>query len=193
MKELPTDDPLFGKGSIRADGRKIHDMYLCEVKKPEESKGPWDYYKLVATIPADQAFRPLDQGGCPLVRVARAKLTGAGDLRGDDGAARCSAQALFGQLLIGLINGSFYALLSWAWPSSSACSTSSTSPTAPSTCWAPSWRWIAARVAGIGYWWALLLAPLMVGLLGVLLERAMLSGSTSSTTSTACCSPSASR
>jgi branched-chain amino acid transport system substrate-binding protein len=68
MKEMPTDDPLFGKGQIRADGRHIHDMYLFEVKKPAESKGPWDYYKILATIPADQAFRPLDQGGCPLVK-----------------------------------------------------------------------------------------------------------------------------
>ena len=67
MKELPTDDPLFGKGTIRADGRKIHPAYLFEVKKPSESKGPWDYYKLRATIPADQAFRPMDQGDCPLV------------------------------------------------------------------------------------------------------------------------------
>ena len=68
MKELPTDDPLFGKGTIRVDGRKIHDMYLFQVKKPEESKGPWDYYKLLATIPAAEAFRPLDKGGCPLVK-----------------------------------------------------------------------------------------------------------------------------
>jgi len=67
MKELPTDDPLFGKGSIRADGRKIHPVYLFEVKKPSESKGPYDYYKLQQTIPADQAFRPMDQGNCPLV------------------------------------------------------------------------------------------------------------------------------
>jgi branched-chain amino acid transport system substrate-binding protein len=68
MKELPTDDPLFGKGTIRADGRKIHPAYLVEVKKPSESKGPWDYYKVRATIPADQAFRPLAEGGCPLVK-----------------------------------------------------------------------------------------------------------------------------
>jgi branched-chain amino acid transport system substrate-binding protein len=68
MKETPTDDPLFGKGSIRADGRKVHPAYLFEVKKPAESKGPWDYYKLRATIPAEQAFRPLDQGDCPLVK-----------------------------------------------------------------------------------------------------------------------------
>jgi branched-chain amino acid transport system substrate-binding protein len=68
MKETPTDDPLFGKGSIRADGRKLHPMYLFEVKKPSESKGPWDYYKLRATIPAEQAFRPIDQGDCPLVK-----------------------------------------------------------------------------------------------------------------------------
>ena len=68
MKELPTDDPLFGKGTIRADGRKVHPAYLFEVKKPAESKGPWDYYKLRATIPAEQAFRPIDQGDCPLVK-----------------------------------------------------------------------------------------------------------------------------
>jgi branched-chain amino acid transport system substrate-binding protein len=67
MKEMPTDDKLFGKGEVRADGRKIHPMYLFEVKKPEESKAPWDYYKVRATIPADQAFRPLKDGGCPLV------------------------------------------------------------------------------------------------------------------------------
>ena len=67
MKELPTDDPLFGKGSIRADGRKIHPVYLFEVKMPSESKGPYDYYKVLQTIPADKAFRPIDQGNCPLV------------------------------------------------------------------------------------------------------------------------------
>ena len=68
MKEMPTDDPLFGKGSIRQDGRKLHPAYLVEVKKPSESKAPWDYHKVRATIPADQAFRPLADGGCPLVK-----------------------------------------------------------------------------------------------------------------------------
>jgi len=68
MKEIPTDDPLFGKGRIRQDGRKIHPAYLLEVKKPSESKYPWDYYKIRATIPADQAFRPEKEGGCPLVK-----------------------------------------------------------------------------------------------------------------------------
>lgn len=67
MKATPTDDKLFGKGTIRADGRKIHPMYLFEVKKPDESKGPWDLYKLRATIPADEAFRPISEGKCPLV------------------------------------------------------------------------------------------------------------------------------
>jgi branched-chain amino acid transport system substrate-binding protein len=67
MKALPTEDPLFGTGSIRADGRKVHDMYLFEVKTPEESTGPWDYYKLRATIPAAEAFRPIEDGQCPLV------------------------------------------------------------------------------------------------------------------------------
>jgi branched-chain amino acid transport system substrate-binding protein len=65
---MPTDDPLFGKGTIRPDGRKIHPAYLVEVKKPAESKYAWDYYKIRATIPAEQAFRPLDQGDCPLVK-----------------------------------------------------------------------------------------------------------------------------
>ncbi|HEY1459978.1 MAG TPA: ABC transporter substrate-binding protein [Casimicrobiaceae bacterium] len=68
MKELQTDDPLFGKGTIRVDGRKIHPAYLVQVKAPAESKAPWDYYKIVATIPADQAFRPLTDGDCPLAK-----------------------------------------------------------------------------------------------------------------------------
>ena len=68
MKEMPTDDPLFGKGSVRADGRKMHDMYLFEVKKPSESKGPWDYYKQVAVLKADEAFKPLAESECPLVK-----------------------------------------------------------------------------------------------------------------------------
>jgi branched-chain amino acid transport system substrate-binding protein len=67
MKEMPTDDPLFGKGTIRADGRKIHPAYLYEVKKPEESKYPGDVYKVRATIPADEAFRPMKDDNCPLV------------------------------------------------------------------------------------------------------------------------------
>ena len=68
MKEMPTDDPLFGKGTIRVDGRKLHPAYLIEVKKPSDSKYPGDFYKLRATIPAAEAFRPLNEGGCPLVK-----------------------------------------------------------------------------------------------------------------------------
>jgi branched-chain amino acid transport system substrate-binding protein len=68
MKEMPTDDPLFGKGMIRIDGRTIHPAYLFEVKSPAESKYPWDYYKLIATIPAEEAFRPLSESQCPLVK-----------------------------------------------------------------------------------------------------------------------------
>lgn len=67
MKAIPTDDPLFGKGRIREDGRKIHPMYLLQVKSPAESKGDWDFYKVVSTIPAEQAFRPMSEGNCPLV------------------------------------------------------------------------------------------------------------------------------
>jgi branched-chain amino acid transport system substrate-binding protein len=68
MKEMPTDDPLFGKGMIRIDGRTIHPAYLFQVKSPAESKYPWDYYKLIATIPAEEAFRPLAESPCPLVK-----------------------------------------------------------------------------------------------------------------------------
>jgi branched-chain amino acid transport system substrate-binding protein len=68
MKELPTDDPLFGKGPLRADGRRLIPAYLFEVKKPEESKGPWDYYKQIATISAEDAAKPLEASECPLVK-----------------------------------------------------------------------------------------------------------------------------
>jgi branched-chain amino acid transport system substrate-binding protein len=68
MKELPTDDPLFGKGPLRADGRRLIPAYLFEVKKPEESKGPWDYYKLIATIAPEDAAKPLEASDCPLVK-----------------------------------------------------------------------------------------------------------------------------
>ena len=68
MKAMPTEDALFGKGTIRADGRKIHPAYLFEVKKPEESKGPWDYNKLIGTTPGVQAFRPLSESACALVK-----------------------------------------------------------------------------------------------------------------------------
>jgi branched-chain amino acid transport system substrate-binding protein len=68
MKSMPTDDPLFGKGSIEPNGRTIHSAYLFEVKKPSESKAPWDFYKLVGTVPGDQAFTPLDKSTCALLK-----------------------------------------------------------------------------------------------------------------------------
>ncbi|MFG1180382.1 ABC transporter substrate-binding protein [Xanthobacter versatilis] len=68
MRATPIDDPLFGKGEVRIDGRATHPMYLFKVKKPADSKGPWDLYEVVATIPAADAFRPLKDGGCPLVK-----------------------------------------------------------------------------------------------------------------------------
>ena len=68
MEELPTEDEAFGKGTVRKDGRKLHDMFLFEVKKPADSSGPWDLYKQLATIPADQAFRPLSESECALLR-----------------------------------------------------------------------------------------------------------------------------
>ena len=68
MKSMPVDDPLFGKGTIQPNGRNLHPAYLFEVKKPSESKYPWDYYKLVATIPANEAFTPLDKSTCSLLK-----------------------------------------------------------------------------------------------------------------------------
>jgi len=73
MKEIPTDDPLFGKGPLRIDGRRIIPAYLFEVKKPEESKYPWDYYKLIATISPEDAAKPLEASECPLVKKCRPK------------------------------------------------------------------------------------------------------------------------
>ena len=67
MKETPVNDFMTKNGKIRSDGRLVRDMYLLQVKTPEESKGPWDYMKVVATIPGEEAFRPLSEGGCPLV------------------------------------------------------------------------------------------------------------------------------
>ena len=69
MREMPINDFFAKNGKIRIDGRMVHDMYLFEVKKPEESKGPWDLYKRLATVPGDEAFRPLDKGNCPLVKT----------------------------------------------------------------------------------------------------------------------------
>ncbi len=69
MKAMPMDDDVFGHGSIREDGMAVHPAYLFEVKKPSESRGPWDYYKLVATVPAEEAIKPLAETGCPLVRA----------------------------------------------------------------------------------------------------------------------------
>ena len=68
MKAMPTDDIAFGKGKIEANGRKIHPAYLFEAKKPSESKAPWDYYKLVTTIPANEAFLPLSMSTCALLK-----------------------------------------------------------------------------------------------------------------------------
>jgi branched-chain amino acid transport system substrate-binding protein len=68
MRELPVNDFFAPGGHVRADGRLVHDMYFVQVKTPAESKGPWDYYKILETIPGEKAFRPLEQGGCPLAR-----------------------------------------------------------------------------------------------------------------------------
>jgi len=68
MKAMPTEDPAFGKGYIRTDGRTIHPLYLMEVKKPAESKGTWDLARVVTKIPGEEAFRPENEGHCKLVK-----------------------------------------------------------------------------------------------------------------------------
>jgi branched-chain amino acid transport system substrate-binding protein len=68
MKEMPTDDPIFGKGMIRADGRKIHQNYILKTKSPDQSKGKWDYFEVIGTVPALESFRPMKDGNCPLVQ-----------------------------------------------------------------------------------------------------------------------------
>ncbi|MFE1602277.1 ABC transporter substrate-binding protein [Methylobacterium sp. ID0610] len=70
MREMPVDDMFAKGGKVRADGRMVHDMYLMQVKTPKESKSEWDLYKLIATVPGDEAFRPLSEGNCPLVKAA---------------------------------------------------------------------------------------------------------------------------
>ncbi len=70
MKRMPTDDPLFGRCTIREDGRMMHNVYLCQVRAPGESRIPWDYYRVLKTIPSARAWRPLDEGFCPLVKAA---------------------------------------------------------------------------------------------------------------------------
>jgi branched-chain amino acid transport system substrate-binding protein len=71
MRETPINDFMTHDGKLRIDGRVLRDMYLVQVKKPEESKGPWDYAKIIQTVPGDKAYRPLDKGGCPLVAEAK--------------------------------------------------------------------------------------------------------------------------
>lgn len=69
MKKIPTEDPCFGRGYVRIDGRVIHDIHLFRLKKPSDSHGPWDLYEYISTVSGDEAFRPLALGGCPLVKT----------------------------------------------------------------------------------------------------------------------------
>ena len=68
MREMPVKDFFAENGVVRPDGRMVHDMYLAQVKTPAESKGPWDLFKILGTVPGDKAFRPMSEGGCPLVK-----------------------------------------------------------------------------------------------------------------------------
>ena len=170
MKETPTDDPLFGKGTIRADGRKIHPAYLVEVKKPSESKGPWDYYKVRATIPADQAFRPIGRRmpagevtgrSARVTIVRRSERTATQRHRAARSELRMTeifgipTQALFGQLLIGLINGSFYAMLSLGLAVIFGLLNIINFTHGAQYMMGAFCAWFLLNKAGLGYWWAL--------------------------------------
>ena len=180
MKEMPTDDPLFGKGSIRADGRKIHPAYLFEVKKPSESKGPWDYYKLVGTTPGGPGFqaafgkclsagKEVDNGDPPALcrRVLPGVTTGLS-------AKDRSMQALYAQLLVGLINGSFYALLSLGLAVIFGMLNIINFAHGAVYMMGAFCAYFLLNVTGIGYWPALIIAPIAVGIFGMILERTML-------------------
>ena len=152
-------------------------MYLFEVKKPEESKGPWDYYKLLATIPADQAFRPLDQGGCPLGEVKRRRAWRAVAHRPFDPHPPMIAllgippQALFGQLLLGLINGAFYAMLSLGLAVIFGLLNIINFAHGAQYMMGAFAAWMLLNYLGLGYLVGAALAPLVVGLLGIVIER----------------------
>src|SRR6202000_1294043 len=178
MKEIPTDDPLFGKGEIEPNGRAIHPAYLFEVKKPSESKGPWDYYKLVATIPANEAFTPLDNSTCPLLQKQSSSWGSGGpppQLRQPETEhKREKKQALYAQLLVGLINGSFYALLSLGLAVIFGMLNIINFAHGGLYMMGAVVSYFLLNLGGINYWWALLFAPIIVGIFGMILERTML-------------------
>ena len=203
---MPVEDDCFGKTTIREDGRNLTPAYLFEVKKPSESKGPWDYYKLIATTPGDQAYRPLADGHCPFVKamigmkpaslVSPAHLAGGGQGEASRTTARRNAMImifgipgplLFGQLLLGLINGAFYAMLSLGLAVIFGMLNIINFAHGALFMMGAFASWMLLQYAGIGYFPALILAPLIIGVFGVVLERPSSAGSTSSTTCTACC------
>ena len=164
MKEMPTDDPLFGKGTIRADGRKLHAAYLVEVKKPCRVEGAVGLLQACAprSPPTRLSARRKD-GGCPLVEVGRRRASA--EIFG------IPTQALFGQLLIGLINGSFYALLSLGLAVIFGLLNIINFTHGAQYMLGAFCAYFLLNRLGIGYWWSLLLAPLVVGAFGVLIER----------------------
>jgi hypothetical protein len=176
MKSMPTDDRLFGKGTIRQDGRKIHDMFLFEVKKPEESKAPWDYYKVRATIPAAEAFRPLARN-CPLV----ADLTPSPHENGERDEERCmfeligACRRLCSASCAGLINGAFYALLSLGLAVIFGLMNVINFTHGAQYMMGAFCSYMLLAYFGIPFWGALVLAPIIVGITGIIIERIFIS------------------
>ena len=177
MRALPVNDMFAKNGVVRADGRMVHDMYLLQVKTPAESKYPWDYFKVLRTIPGVEAFRPLEKSACPLLHNAVAAQEGgaAATVSGaSNGLFGVSQQVLMGQLLLGLINGAFYAVLSLGLALIFGLLNIINFAHGAQYMMGSFAAWLLLNYLGIGYWPALILAPLIVGVVGMAIERTLL-------------------
>ena len=172
MKKTKINDMFAKGGYIREDGRMVHDMYLMQVKTPEESKEPWDYYNVVETIPGDAGVRPLksrDQVRAVEVSVTlRRRRVATMEIFG------IPLQALLGQLLLGLVNGSFYAMLSLGLAVIFGLLNIINFAHGALYMMGAYVAWTSLDYLGLNYWVALVLAPLVVGAFGIVIERTML-------------------
>ena len=179
MKKMPVEDDCFGKTTIREDGRNLTTAYLFEVKKPSESKGPWDYFKLVATTPGDRGVPPAGRRPLRLhrqgVTVARRHARGTGGMPRMITIFGIPGPLLFGQLLLGLINGAFYAMLSLGLAVIFGMLNIINFAHGALFMMGAFASWMLLQYAGIGYFPSLILAPLIIGVFGVVLERTIIS------------------
>src|SRR5690606_4838346 len=193
MKSNKINDFFATNGYVREDGRMIHDMYLMQVKTPEESKAPWDYYKVVATLPGDEVYTKPSESTCKLFKqeaadaVRRARAHPAGPRRertrlypnAQDSPDMIDLfgipiQALLGQLLLGLVNGSFYAMLSLGLAVIFGLLNVINFAHGSLYMLGAFVAWMGLSYLGLNYWVMLILAPLVVGLFGIVIEKLLL-------------------